>query len=325
MTSDFASTVLLTDRAWPDDAIERRIIEAAGYRLVAGPAVAGSADDVLQLVRATRPSAVMTCWAQVSEAAIAAAGALRIVARLGVGLDNIAVDAATARGAWVTNVPDYCVEEVSDHALALLLAWTRGIASFDAAVKSGRWDPATARLRRLATLTVGLVGHGRIGRRLTDKLRPFGCRLLVHVRSARESEPGLAFAPLERVLAEADVVIIVAPLTPQTHHLFDRARFAAMKPGAFLINVSRGAVVETPALIDALQRGHLSGAALDVIESEPAVPPELLAHPCVLLTPHVAFSSDASIAELRRRAAEDVVLALQGEMPRQPCNRPVVP
>lgn len=325
MTPDLTSTVLLTDRAWPDDTIERQVIEAAGHRLVAGPAAAGSADDVLQLVQATRPAAIMTCWAQVSEAAVDAAGALRIVARLGVGLDNIAVDAATARGAWVTNVPDYCVEEVSDHALALLLAWTRGIACFDAAVKSGRWEPAGARLRRLSTLTVGLVGHGRIGRRLTDKLRPFGCRLLAHVRSARESEPGLAFVSLERLLAEADVLIVVAPLTPQTRHLLDRARFAKMKPGAFLINVSRGAVVETPALIDALQRGQLCGAALDVLESEPAVPPALLVHPGVVLTPHVAFSSDASIAELRRRAAEDVVLALRGETPRQPCNRPVVP
>jgi len=317
------ATVLLTDRAWPDDRIERQVIEAAGHRLIAGPASAVPADQVLQLVRETQPAAIMTCWAQVSAAAISAANALRIVARLGVGLDNIAVDAATAHGAWVTNVPDYCVEEVSDHALALLLGWARGVVPFDAAVKAGRWEPAGAQLRRVSTLTVGVIGHGRIGRRLTDKLQPFGCRLLAHVRSPRSAEPGLSFVPLDTLLAESDVVVIVAPLTPQTHHLMDRARLALMKRGACLINVSRGAVVETQALIDALQCGHLSGAALDVLESEPAVPRELLAHPGVVLTPHVAFSSDASIAELRRRAAEDVVRVLRGEAPEQPCNRPV--
>ena len=127
------SVVLLTDRAWPDDRIEREVIEAAGARLVAGPATAGSAAEIEALAREHDPAAIMTCWAPVSAAAIAAPANLRIVARLGVGLDNIDVAAATARGAVVTNVPDYCVEEVSDHAVGLLLAWARGIVTFDRA------------------------------------------------------------------------------------------------------------------------------------------------------------------------------------------------
>ena len=129
--------VLLTDRAWPDDAIERAIIEGAGFTLVSGPPIAGTATVIEALVQVHEPAAIMTCWAPVSAAAITAPRDLKIVARLGVGLDNIDVNAATARGAVVTNVPDYCVEEVSDHAVGMLLAWARGPVSFDRSVKSG--------------------------------------------------------------------------------------------------------------------------------------------------------------------------------------------
>lgn len=313
--------MLLTDYAWADDAIERRIIEGAGHVLRAGPPEPAPAAQIEAMARESRPAAIMTCWARVSAEAIDAAPKLAIVARLGVGLDNIDVERATARGVLVTNVPDYCVEEVSDHAVGMLLAWARGLLPFDRAVKGGRWEPASARLRRVRDLSVGLYGYGRIGQRSGEKLAGFGVQLLA-------SDPaygggGLARAVSEReLLATSDIVIVHAPLVASTHHAFAAERFAQMKPGAFLINVSRGPIVDNDALLAALASGHLSGAALDVVEGEPDPPRALVERPDVIVTPHVAFSSSASLAELRRRTAEEVVRVLRGEAPHHPCNRP---
>ena len=316
------ATVLLTDYAWPDVAIESQIIEGAGLRLVAGPARAAGAEVIAGLAAEHGPAAIMTNGAPVSAAAIAASPALRIVARLGVGLDNIAVDEAERRGIWVTNVPDYCTEEVSDHAVAMVLAWARGLVHFDREVKAGRWEPASARLRRVRDLTCGIIGLGRTGRRTAEKLRGFGVRLLGHTRSADGAAAArIETTTLEDLLSRADVVIVHVPLTAQTHHLLGRAQIELMRPGAFLVNVSRGAVIDSMALIEALESGRLAGAALDVLEEEPRVPPGLL-RPDVILSPHVAFSSDASLRDLRRKASEEVVRVLRGEPPLQGRNHP---
>lgn len=316
-----SDTVFLTDYAWPDDSVERGIVERAGMQLISGPAMPSSASAIEALVRAHRPSAILTCWAPVSAEAIKASAELKIVARLGVGLDNIAVDAATAQDVLVTNVPDYCVEEVSDHAVGFALAWTRGLVHFDREVRAGRWAPADARLRRLGALNCGLVGYGRIARATARKLRAFGCRVLAHDPFIPKDTDGVQVVGLDDLLAQSDIVIVHAPLTEGTRHLINRERIALMRPGSLLINVSRGPIVDTDAVIDALQSGRLSGAALDVLESEPNVPPALLAEPGAMLTPHVAFSSDASLLELRRRATEEVVRVLRGESPHNPCNR----
>jgi D-3-phosphoglycerate dehydrogenase len=313
--------VLQTDFAWPDDHIERAVIEAAGHVLVTGPSVPAPAEAIEALVARHDPQAIMTCWAEVSASAIAAPRNLKIVQRIGVGLDNVAVAAATARGTWVANVPDYCVAEVSDHAVTLLLDWARGTVAFDREVKAGRWNPAGAKLRRVSDLTVGIIGFGRIGRSTARKLRAFGCRILAHNRSPiadAETEQ----VPLGQLLSRSDVVIIHAPLTAETEHLIDGERIAQMRPGAFLINVSRGGIVDTEALLAALEGGYLSGAGLDVVEGEPHPPRALVERPDVIVTPHIAFSSDASLAELRRRSAEEVVRVLAGEPPHHGCNRP---
>jgi D-3-phosphoglycerate dehydrogenase len=316
-------TVLVTDYAWADLAIETGILEGAGLSLIAGPAKPASAAAIAALASEHQPAAIMTNWAPVSAAAIAASRQLRIVTRLGVGLDNIAVDEATRRGIWVTNVPDYCIEEVSDHAVGMLLAWARGLTHFDREVKAGRWEPASARLRRVSELTCGIIGLGRTGSRTAEKLRGFGVRLLGHARRPAPLE-GVGITTLEDLLRSSDVVIVHLPLTAATHHLLDRDRLALMKPGSFLINVSRGAVVDTTSLVGALQSGRLSGAALDVLENEPTVPPGLL-RPDVILTPHIAFSSDASLRDLRRKASEEVVRVLRGEPPEQARNEPQSP
>ena len=314
-------TVLLTDYAWPDLTLEAELIEGAGFRLVSGPAKPASADVIEALAAEHRPAAIMTNWAPVSAAAIASSPPLRIVARLGVGVDNIAVAEATRRGIWVTNVPDYCIEEVSDHAVGMLLALARGLIEFDREVKAGRWEPAGARLRRVRDLTCGIMGFGRTGRRTAEKLSGFGLRLLAHARRPPADARGVELTTLEDLLRRSDAVIVHLPLTGDTRHLLDRERISLMKPGALLINVSRGAVVDTEALIEGLAAGRLAGAALDVLENEPHVPPGLL-RPNVILTPHIAFSSDASLREVRRKASEEVVRVLRGERPLQPRNEP---
>lgn len=314
------AVVVQTDYAWPDDSIERTVIEAAGHRLVSGPSTPGSSAEIEALVAANDPQAIMTCWANVSARAIASPSNLAIVQRVGVGLDNIDVAAASERGAWVANVPDYCVGEVADHAVALLLDWARGTVAFDREVKAGRWNPAGARLRRVSDLTVGIVGYGRIGQATATRLRAFGCRVLAHNRSGQGE--GAEFVALDALLAESDVVILHAPMTPETHHLMNAERFGRMRQGALLINVSRGPLVDNDALIDALASGQLSGAALDVVEGEPEPPRALVERTDVVVTPHIAFSSDASLAELRRRSAEEVVRVLSGDAPHHPCNAP---
>jgi D-3-phosphoglycerate dehydrogenase len=239
---------------------------------------------------------------------------------MGVGLDNIDVAAATEHGVLVTNVPDYCVAEVSDHAVAMVLAWTRGLLVADREVRAGNWDPAAARLRRLSELTVGVVGFGRIGRSTAAKLDALGARVIASDPYATSTD--IPVVELDALLADSDVVILHAPLVAATHHLIGAAQLAAMRPGGLLVNVSRGGLVDTAAVIEALDRGTLGGAAFDVLESEPAVPEGLLRHPSVLVTPHIAFSSDASLIELRRSAAEEVVRVLRGQPPRHPCNNP---
>jgi D-3-phosphoglycerate dehydrogenase len=315
-------TVLLTDRAWPDDSIERGIIEDAGFRLVAGPADPAPVEAIDALIAEHQPSAILTCWATVSAEAIASSAPLRVVARMGVGLDNIAVPAATARGVQVTNVPDYCVEEVSDHAVGLALAWTRGLVAADREVRAGRWNPAGARLRRLSNLTCGVVGYGRIGRATAAKLEALGARVVISDPRPPADTGGIEVMALDGLLAASDIVVLHAPLVPQTHHLIGARELALLPQDAFLINVSRGGLVDTAALMAALQSRKLGGAGLDVLEEEPTVPAELLAHPGVIVTPHIAFASDASVIDLRRSAAEEVVRVLLGEPAHYPCNTP---
>jgi D-3-phosphoglycerate dehydrogenase / 2-oxoglutarate reductase len=314
--------VLLTDRAWPDDDIERRIIEGSGFELVAGPADDRQRQAIERLVQVHDPVAIMTCWAPVSAAAIRMPARLSIVTRMGVGLDNIDVAAATERGTLVTNVPDYCVEEVSDHAMGLILDWARGIAAFDRDVRVNRWHSAGARLKRLRSMTIGIVGYGRIGHATARKCAAFGCRVVVHTRTASTSAD-VEFVSWPDLLTLADVVVLHVPLTPSTRHLIGAPELAAMRDGALVVNVSRGGLVDTAALIDALEAGRIGGAALDVLEDEPTVDPALLAHPNVVITPHVAFASDESVRELRTKAAEEVVRVLRGQAPRYPCNAPV--
>jgi len=326
------SKILITDYPWPNLDIERSMIDAAGYELVSGPSVASDATTIQALVAEHEPIAIMCCWSPVSSKAMEASNGLRVVARLGVGLDNIDVAAATARGAWVTNVPDYCAEEVSDHAIAMLLNYTRGIGEFDRAVKRGEWNPSSAKLLRLRNLVVGVIGYGVIGRMTAHKLsQGFSCRVLVNAPSIlRMCKSGEALAPnvfaaeLSEIRQHADAMILHLPLTPHSRQLVDKSFLAACKRRPYLINVSRGGLVDNDALREALASGLLAGAALDVVDGEPTPPMNLVGRDDVVVTPHIAFTSDASLRELRERCTQDVLRVLRGESPLHPCNRPSI-
>jgi D-3-phosphoglycerate dehydrogenase len=314
--------VVLTDHPWADVGLERELVEQAGFALVTGGTQAGSTKAIETLVSANDPVAIMTCWAPVSAKAIAAPTRLAIVARVGVGLDNIAVPEATSRGAWVTNVPDYCVAEVADHAIALLLAAVRGTTALDRDVKAQGWHVPSFVPRRLSELTVGVIGYGRIGRETARKLQAFGCRILAVNLVSVSADPGVTMTTLAAVQAEADAIVLHVPLSADTAGMVDTAFLAACRRRPIIINVSRGGLIDNDALLAALDANMIAGAALDVIDGEPHPPRALMNRADVIVTPHIAYLSDASLIELRRRACEEVVRVLTGEAPHHPCNAP---
>lgn len=312
--------VLLTDYAWPDLEIERRILTAAGCELVVAPA----RDEATLAHLAADVQAIMTNWAPVTARVLAAAPQCRIVCRLGIGLDNIDVAEATRRGMLVTNVPDYCVIEVAEHALALLLAMARKVARYHWDTKQGRYELlAGPRMHRICGQTLGIVGLGHIGRALAERAQALGLRVLATRRRAEPCPlPGVELVSLERLLVESDFVSLHAPLTAETRGMIGAAELARLKPTAYLINTARGGLVDHRALGEAIVAGRLAGAALDVQEQEPpdlSQPPYGL--PEVIVTPHAAFTSEESLANLRSRVAAQVVACLSGGEPENIVNR----
>lgn len=249
----------------------------------------------------------------------------RLIARYGVGVDNIDLDAATAAGIMVANAPTYCVGEVADHTVGLILSLTRGIAWLDRQVRDGNWmavrkdDP---RVPRVGRLTLGIVGIGKIGRRVARRMAPFGCRILAYdpylddatIRE-RGAEPVRA---LEVLLRESDVVSLHVPLTAETRGMLNATALGWMRPSAMLVNTSRGGVVDEPALIEALREERLYGAALDVLAAEPPAPshPLLAFDPRrVILTPHFGAWCAASVPDLHAEVAGAVAAVLAGRPP----------
>ena len=249
----------------------------------------------------------------------------RLVVRYGVGVDNVDLRAATERGVWVANVPDYGRDEVADHTLALALALLRGVVALDRSVRDGTWDLDPARpLRRLATFTWGVVGCGAIGTAVARRAAGLGMRVLGYDLPTVRSEAPIERVPLEELLEEADLVSLHAALTPDTRHLVGAAALARMRPTAHLVNTARGGLVEEAALLAALDAGTLAGAALDVLEHEP--PGELgwklARHPRVVATPHAAWYSEEAFHTLKSEVAREALRVLGGGSPRSPVNTP---
>jgi len=244
---------------------------------------------------------------------------LDVVARAGTGVDNIDIAAADDAGVTVTNVPEYCTEEVSTHAVSLFLTLFRHVASHDRAIENGRWDWTDGRpIRRLSEQTVGFHSFGGIARRTAEKMAGFGCELIAsdpYVDADEMAAYGVEKVSFETLLETADHISIHAPLTEETRHSFDRDAFERMRETAVLVNVGRGPIVDQPALRRALDAGEITAAGLDVLNEEPPTDSELAGRDDVVVTPHAAFYSEDSLAALNESVARDVRDVIAGERP----------
>jgi D-3-phosphoglycerate dehydrogenase len=317
--------VAVTDYVFPSLEPEQRVLAPLGVDLRS--AQCKSEEEIITLAKDA--DAILNCYAKMTTRVIENLSRCKIIARYGIGVDNVDLIAATRAGILVTNVPDYCIDEVSDHALALLLTLARHIVAADRAVKAGAWDVvAHAEIHRLRGQTLGLLGFGKIARALASKVKPLGMKVLAYdpyVEAKLIAREEAEAVSLDRLLVEADVISIHVPLSPETRNLIGESELARMKPTAFVINTSRGGIVDEQALAKALTAKRLGGAALDVLSVEP--PPSdhpLRQAPNVILTPHLGFYSRESVVELQTKAAEEVARALKGELPRSPINREVL-
>ncbi len=307
--------VAVTDFTFESLETERSVLEPMGCQVV-GPA-AKDRHDLAGLV--ADADAVITQFARLDAPIIAAMTRARVIVRYGIGVDNVDLDAARALKIPVCNVPDYCIDEVADHTLALILNLTRRIIAHHNRIRSGRWESGSplATLKALKELTVGVVGFGRIGREVAGRLRAFKCPVLVADPVVPPSEierTGCTSVSLDTLLRSADLVTLHCPSTPETRRMLNRSTLATLKRGALLVNVARGDLIDTPALIDALRDCQVGAAALDVCDPEPIEPSSpLMSMDQVILTPHNASASVPAVSALRNSVAQTVAKALRGE------------
>jgi len=319
--------IAVTDYAFPDLTIETAIFGQVEHSLVAWKEKRTPA-ELIELVRDA--DAVLTQFALLNAEVIAGMSRAKVIVRYGIGVDNVDLEAARARGIAVCNIPDYCVDEVADHTLAFILCSTRQVVPNTLFVQGGKWGLAgpLSSLQALSNLTVAVIGYGRIGRAVIKRLLAFGARVLVFdpVVPAEQiaAGGGVPVRTLADLLPQSDIVTAHCPSTPQTKKMFNAAAFASMKAGAILVNVGRGDLVDTPALIAALQSGRLAGAALDVFDPEP-VPSDspLLRLPGVVFSAHIASGSPQAVRKLRENAAALIVSALKGEPLANVVNKPL--
>lgn len=307
--------VVVTDYGFPDLGIEKELL--APFGIEPQGAQCKTEEDVAAL--AADADAVLVGFAPVRGTAIAAMKKARVIARYGIGYDNVDLAAAAARNIPVCNVPDYCLDEVADTTLAFILGLTRQLVRNAEVVRQGQWKsavPASA-FRCLRDLTVGVVGFGRIGKAVVRRLSGFGCSLLVHdpaIPAAAPAPEGLRHVALDELLEKSDLVTLHVPSLPATRGLMNRERLRRMKPGALLVNTSRGDLVVTADLVEALRDGHLAGAGLDVTQPEP-LPADspLREFPQVIINAHLASVSPQAQQRLRATAVGNCIAALRGE------------
>ena len=300
------STITVIDHGVHGDrTVERRVLEPLGYEVIDTQDLGLSVEEGFDLAVERESAAILAGpIIPLDRSHLAQLTACRAVVRYGVGLDNVDLAAADDLGIAVGNVPEYGHEEISNHAIALLLALSRKLVAFDRSVRLGGLDvPAPESVSRLSHATLGLVGLGRIGRHVARKAQALGIEVIAYDPYAGAGGvESVELVGLDALLRRADVVSLHVPLTPETRHMIDVSR---MKPGALLINIGRGGLVDEDALAAALCSGHLAGAALDVTEVEPLpLASPLLDAPNLLLTPHVAWVSDVALEDLRRFTAE---------------------
>ena len=299
--------VLFADNDFPDIELERKLFADAGLELAT--AQCKSEDDVVAAARGC--VAILLQYAPITERVVSALPKLGIVSRIGAGFDTVDTDACARHGVWVANSPDYGVGEVATHALALALALVRNIVAYHRDIHAGRWHfMSSGKLQRVGDMTLGILGLGRIGKRMAHVSRNVFARVLACDPYLIDGDfPAyVARRDLAGLLADSDVASLHVPLNAETRGMVGADALASAKPGSYLVNTARGAVVDVDAALAALDSGRLAGLALDVLPTEP-VPADsrLLGHPRVILTPHAAFYSVEAERELRRKAAQNVV------------------
>ncbi len=275
-----------------------------------------SANDILEVARDA--DAILVTYAKLTGDLIRQLTRCKAIGRFGLGVDNIDLVAAKEKGIAVNYVPDYCIREVSDHTMALLLALIRKIPFSNKLVQGGRWEmPAVVPIRRIEGTVLGLLGFGNIPRLVAPKAKAFGMKVIAfdpYAKSELFKTEGVDSVDLDTLLKTSDYISVHAPLTPQTRGLVNADAFAKMKKGAYVVNTARGPLIDEPALIAALDSGQVGGAALDVVAVEPlAKDSTLLGRDNVIISPHTAFYSIEALDELQSKCASDVARVLNGE------------
>ena len=316
---------LITDYVWPNIDVESEVLRAAGVEPVVAPDT--SEDTLAEL--AVDADIIMFCFAQVTGNVLRAAEKCVVASRYGIGVDNIDIPTATELGIVVTNVPDYCMDEVTDHAIGMILALNRRLGAHDSEVKAGGWHSVVLDqpMHRTRGATLGILGFGRIGRSIADKAAGFGMNMIAFdpLIAPGQTIGDVEIVSFEDVLRRSHFITVHTPLTPETEGMVGADELAMMMPGSIIVNCARGGIIEEHALADALKSGHLAGAGLDVLE--PAPPPDdhpLLTAPNVIITPHTAFFSQASTIELERRTAEEAIRVMNGNKPENLINPDVL-
>lgn len=312
--------VAVSDSVFPNLNPAGEVLSRIGAELLL--AEASTPQAIMQVARDA--DALLVTYAKVTAEMIGQMTRCRIIARFGIGVDNVDIAAATNASVVVTRVPDYCIDEVSDHTMALLLALARKIPFANSRAHRGRWEmPAVVPIHRLRGSVLGLVGFGRIPQLVAPKAKVFGLRVISYdpfVSAETMKRAGVERVDFSELVKVSDHISIHTPLVPETNHLFNADVFRRMKPTAHLINTARGSIVDEAALAQALDEGHLAGAALDVLSQEPPSTSPLFGRDNVILTPHMSFYSAESLIDLQTKAAEEVVRVLAGEAPRNPLN-----
>ena len=312
---------VITDYQYENVNQEKALIEGAGHTLVAR--VASTPDEII--TNAADADAIVTQYCSIDETIISKLQRCRMIIKYGIGINNIDAEAASKRGIYVCNVPDYGVDEVSNHAITLYFALNKKIFTLANALRNGDWGYSSViPLHRIAGSTLGLAGFGRIPQSVAKKMKGFDVRILAYdpfCSAEKMAEMGVEKVELPQLFAESDSISIHCPSTPETRHMFNADAFRAMKKSAFLINTARGDIIDEAALIDALKQGEIAGAGLDVFEHEPVSQDSPLLHmPNVIATPHSAWYTEDSIKALQRSVGEEVARVLNGNAPLHPCN-----
>jgi D-3-phosphoglycerate dehydrogenase len=321
--------VVVTDYPYPTVEPEKKVLDRLGVKFEEYQC---KTED--ELIRACRGAdAILNTLAPMTRKVIMELDRTKIIARHGVGCDNVDISAATEKGIMVTNVPQYGKEEVADHAITLMLAAVRKIPQFEKVVREGRWrewvPPNLRPILSLEYAVLGVLGLGRIGQQVARKAKSaFGMRVLAFdpcLPEEKMTEMGVEPVDLKTLLKSSDVVSIHCPLTKETYHLIDEAQLKLMKKTAFLVNTARGAIVNGDALCRALKEGWIAGAGLDVLEKEPPnLENPLLKLDNVIMTPHVAGYSELAVEDLLIRAAQEVARVLRGKLPTNLVNKEVL-